>query len=1121
MKTRYAVSIGLPAKILFTIILFALAPAPKAAAQPSGYALDFSPLYTNYVSLNLTAPPASNYTLTAWVKLRTGGANLSRMAVLSGTSCGTTVEFMIHATTDTAADPQYVELGRCSAFNGGLSSGTLPLHVWTHVAVTVSSNKVVSYFINGSSVGSWTNAALNFSLGNTVVLGANNVRQFDGQLDNFQLWTRELSAAEVQTNVTQQLTGNESGLAAWYPFNEGSGGTTTNEASAGGGSTGTLVNNPQWTTVPPIVTTVSYWRMGENDPGAFTGGTSTSTKDLIGGRDMTLIGSPIYTADFSAEASARVDSIRSLWFFPGDYGTNALIPSLTDNFGLELWVKPGTLTGNHCLAYNGHTGSSGWGLYLLGNQYQGVFGGVNYVGTATAIANTWTHLALVRDNGVATLYVNGVAAGATTTAAPNPPTGIFAVAAQPQNPALEQFSSFGYLDEIRVFTFAPGAFSTNVLLLINGQPPEATTTVATPLGSITATLNGLVNPGNFATAVWFEWGATTNYGNFTSTNILAGTTNTLAVSNNASGLSVGNTYHFRVAASTALGVSYGQNLSFSPAVFTNVPIAGLPGIAHGSVAWGDYDNDGRLDFFLTGTPDNFNGISQLWRNTGNGFTNVTASAAPDLPGVFEGSVAWGDYDNDGRLDFLLTGRTGTLGNYSGISQLWRNTGNGFTNVTASAAPGLPGVSSSSVAWGDYDNDGRLDFLLTGSYASQLWRNTGSGFTNATPSAFPNGAPLGVNASSVAWGDYDNDGRLDFLITGYYFDGAVHPMSQLWRNTGNEFTNVPIPGLPQVAYSSVAWGDYDNDGHLDFFITGISSVAISQLWRNTGNGFTNVPLPGVPGVYGGSVAWADCDNDGYLDFLLTGAINHSSGNTFSQLWRNTGSGFTKMPLPGVPDVRWSSVEWGDYDNDGRLDFLLTGANYNTTAYYAELWRNNTPVTNAPPAAPTGLALTATPNAVMLSWNSATDDFTPAIGLTYNVRAGTTPGGTDLLATHVNATNGFRRVPALGNAMLRHSLPLTGLTNGQTVYWSVQAVDTSFAGGPFAAETSVVTSPTLFLTTNSQPSTLNLSWTPPTFGWHLEETPALNPAAWTNSPSGALNPAAVTSTNPATLYRLKNQ
>jgi hypothetical protein len=109
--------------------------------------------------------------------------------------------------------------------------------------------------------------------------------------------------------------------------------------------------------------------------------------------------------------------------------------------------------------------------------------------------------------------------------------------------------------------------------------------------------------------------------------------------------------------------------------------------------------------------------------------------------------------------------------------------------------------------------------------------------------------------------------------------------------------------------------------------------------------------------------------------------------------------------------------------------------------------------------------------------------------------------------------------MGNANLRHSLPLTGVTNGQTVYWSVQAVDTSFAGGPFATETSVVTIPTLFITTNSQPSTMNISWTPPTWGWFLQEAPTVS-GTWSDSPSGEENPTTVPTTNGATFYRLIN-
>src|SRR6185369_4223337 len=139
--------------------------------------------------------------------------------------------------------------------------------------------------------------------------------------------------------------------------------------------------------------------------------------------------------------------------------------------------------------------------------------------------------------------------------------------------------------------------------------------------------------------------------------------------------------------------------------------------------------DGRLDFMMS---------RQLWRNTGTGFINVTTNVG--LATLSGSTVAWGDYDNDGRIDLLCAGPS--------ASQLWRNTGNGFTNVTAAVAPGLPHGAYTSIAWGDYDNDGRLDFLIAGTTGSicdecdlpdgftQIWRNTGSRFEDVTASVAP-------------------------------------------------------------------------------------------------------------------------------------------------------------------------------------------------------------------------------------------------------------------------------------------------------------------------------------------------------------------------------------------------
>jgi hypothetical protein len=502
-------------------------------------------------------------------------------------------------------------------------------------------------------------------------------------------------------------------------------------------------------------------------------------------------------------------------------------------------------------------------------------------------------------------------------------------------------------------------------------------------------------------------------------------------------------------------------------------------------------------------------------------------------------VAWGDYDNDGRLDFLLTGSTNGVGQLmSNVTQLWRNAPGGFVNVTDTAFPpnSLPIISAGTVDWGDYDNDGLLDFLLTGvtrspERISQLWRNTGNGFVNVTDSAFPPDSLPGVGKSSVSWGDYDNDGRLDFLIMGTYFLNDVVPqyVTQIWRNTGDGFidvTDTTAPGLPKLGYGCIQWLDFNQDGLLDFFLTGGESQTgnISQIWQNTGNGFTNVTdsvAPGLPPLRNSHVAWGDYNNDGLIDFLLTGQYFDGESRRTTQLWRNNGGTFTNvtsLEFPdGLPQVASGSVAWGDYDKDGRLDLLLTGYSLDINVrFVTQIWKNQTPSTNTSPAAPTRLAMTSFSNGLLLSWSAATDAESPSSALTYNVRAGTSPGGIDLLAAHVNAATGFRRLPAMGNAGLRHSLPLTGVTNGQTVYWSVQAVDTTFAGGPFAIETSVVTLPELQISLNPEPSTLNLSWTPPTWGWFLQQASAINPGVWIDAPSGEMNPSTVPATNGARFY-----
>jgi hypothetical protein len=338
--------------------------------------------------------------------------------------------------------------------------------------------------------------------------------------------------------------------------------------------------------------------------------------------------------------------------------------------------------------------------------------------------------------------------------------------------------------------------------------------------------------------------------------------------------------------------------------FTEDTTVSLPGVSDGSVAWADYNGDGKQDLLLTGTTY----ISKLYKSTGNGFTeDITVS----LPGVSDGSVAWADYNGDGKQDFLLAGSTG-FGGY--ISKLYKNTGNGFTEDTTVS---LPGVSGGSVTWADYNGDGKQDFLLTGStssgYISKLYKNTGNGFTEDTTVSLP-----GVYNGSVTWADYNGDGKQDFLLTGSTSSGYI---SKLYKNTGNGFTEDTTVSLPGVYNGSVAWADYNGDGKQDLLLTGFTgSGYISKLYKNTGNGFTEDTTVSLPDVYNGSVAWADYNGDGKQDLLLTG---YTGSGYISKLYKNTGNGFTEDTTVSLPDVYNGSVTWADYNGDGKQEFLLTG------------------------------------------------------------------------------------------------------------------------------------------------------------------------------------------------------
>jgi len=275
------------------------------------------------------------------------------------------------------------------------------------------------------------------------------------------------------------------------------------------------------------------------------------------------------------------------------------------------------------------------------------------------------------------------------------------------------------------------------------------------------------------------------------------------------------------------------------------------------------------------------------------------------------------------------------------------------------------------------------------------------------------------------------------------------------NYGNVTAMQPVgAGLSLSNVSAVLNGLAGQEYHYRLVASNAFGIAAGADKTFTLPGFYTISIPGLPGVRSSSVAWGDYDNDGRLDFLITG---NRSGEAVSQLWRNTGSGFSNVTAsvaPGLPGFSPGSLAWADFDNDGRLDFLITGEQ-SSGGLVSQLWRNNVPGSNAPPAAPAGLSSTVSGGTVSLNWNAPADDRTPAAGLNYNLRIGTTPGGSNIVYGQALA-NGTRLVPQMGNAQTMTDA-LYSLPPGRTYYWSVQAVDSAFAGGPFAPWQAVEVAP----------------------------------------------------------------
>lgn len=360
--------------------------------------------------------------------------------------------------------------------------------------------------------------------------------------------------------------------------------------------------------------------------------------------------------------------------------------------------------------------------------------------------------------------------------------------------------------------------------------------------------------------------------------------------------------------------------------FTDIQ-AGLTGVSESSSNWIDFNQDGAIDIFVAGdffNKSNHTISTKLYKNLRNDkFTQVYTPTV----NVYRGDFDWADYNNDGILDLIIIGETAT-GEF--VSYLYSNnrTAN-FQRVKVN----IPGFRDGSVEWGDYDRDGDPDLLITGytknGPQSHIYRNDRNNrFVNINA-----GLP-GVDYGTGRWTDYDNDGDLDVIISGNESSGRV--ITQLFKNVNGNFYFQDL-GFKNLKLSDIAWGDYDNDGDLDFVIIGESQTGKfeSRLYNNESEGKFSQVFPDFVPVRSGSVDWGDMDHDGDLDLLLTG---ESTVGPLSKVYRNERNNIFTDIQAEIIGLYMSDGHWGDYDNDGDLDVVVSGMSRNYD-FISRVYRND--------------------------------------------------------------------------------------------------------------------------------------------------------------------------------------
>lgn len=312
--------------------------------------------------------------------------------------------------------------------------------------------------------------------------------------------------------------------------------------------------------------------------------------------------------------------------------------------------------------------------------------------------------------------------------------------------------------------------------------------------------------------------------------------------------------------------------------FTKITTAVFPPEAQGTT-WADFDNDGLIDCYVVSTsaPKSF-----LYKNSGNGiFTKINSGVIGDSSFNTGWGCAFGDYDNNGYVDLVIAAAT-PFGIVNHPSRFYKNNSGVFERLSSfeftnvSAAYTIPSFE-------DFDLDGDVDLFIGSGPANNIGARDYLYYNTLFPGGTANFSRIDtgilgtdiVDGQNWNWIDIDNDGDLDGFLTNY----SAGIRNRLYLNKGNGYytkatqSEVGTIVTETSPYLSNNWGDFDNDGDLDVFLTTDGGVQ-NKYFVNNGNGFfTRDDGAGLNGgfvsTYGATVG--DYDNDGDLDIFTHGTL----------------------------------------------------------------------------------------------------------------------------------------------------------------------------------------------------------------------------------------------------------